>query len=815
MARSIIQWICRGIHNKKGELNLIISEFNPVVMAFQETHTTPHKLPKISHYQIHHKPFPHNKACGGVAIAVRDGYFSEQILLNTSLQAIAVKVSYPRKFTICSLYLPNQKWTQAQLQSLIQELPPPFLLLGDFNSHNPLWGATSIDSHGKIIEKILGEENLVLLNIGDPTYIDDTHGTYSALDLAISSPTLAPTFNWSVAHDTFDSDHFPILLQISDDTSPKTCRPKWKLEQADWNLFEQTIETEIPVSMEADISLLVQGISKAASVSIPKTKGKIHPHPVYWWNDTVRAAVKARRKALRKHLRTPEDHPEKQTRHAVFRRKRNEARKAIFDAQVASWRSFISGITSDTPPKEVWRRIRALKGGKNSIPTPTISHNGQNHSSPEIISEILADHFEHVTSDENYDPLFLERKRRKEQREIRFSEKDNEPYNRPFSTEELLFQLDSVKGSSLGPDDIHYDFLKRLPFYAKRKLLEAYNKIWASGKFPEEWKEAIIVRIPKSGKDNRIPSNQRPILLTSCACKILERMVNRHLMSEIEHRNLLSPNQYAFRKGRSIVDHLTTLENDIQSAFHDKEHLKLISLDISKAYDMTWRRPILKTLAKWGFGGNMTRFLEDFLRHRSFRVMVGGKMSSPHTLHTGVFQGSVLSVSFFLIAINSIVSCIPQPLKILIYADDILVYWRSKDVKLLNKTLQNGLHCIERWSNKTGFKISQEKTMRIHFCRQKLGTHTVDYPLKICSKTITETNFLRILGVFFDTRLSWNSHIKHLKESTSKSLNVIRCISGTIGAARKWILHIHRALASTRRRAKNSIQTTTLEFVWP
>jgi potassium voltage-gated channel Eag-related subfamily H protein 8 len=44
--------------------------------------------------------------------------------------------------------------------------------------------------------------------------------------------------------------------------------------------------------------------------------------------------------------------------------------------------------------------------------------------------------------------------------------------------------------------------------------LSIFNNIWKSCNFPKSWKEAIIIPIPKPGKDHSDPSNYRPIALT-------------------------------------------------------------------------------------------------------------------------------------------------------------------------------------------------------------------------------------------------------------------------------------------------------------
>ena len=62
-----------------------------------------------------------------------------------------------------------------------------------------------------------------------------------------------------------------------------------------------------------------------------------------------------------------------------------------------------------------------------------------------------------------------------------------------------------------------------------RFLLNIFNYIWTTGKFPEDWTLATIIPIPKPGKDPAEPNNYRPIALTSCLCKTLERMINKRL----------------------------------------------------------------------------------------------------------------------------------------------------------------------------------------------------------------------------------------------------------------------------------------------
>ena len=58
--------------------------------------------------------------------------------------------------------------------------------------------------------------------------------------------------------------------------------------------------------------------------------------------------------------------------------------------------------------------------------------------------------------------------------------------------------------------------------------------------FPHSWRQATNVPIPKPGKDHTNPSNYRPIALTSCLCKLMEKLVNKRLMWFLETNKKIS-----------------------------------------------------------------------------------------------------------------------------------------------------------------------------------------------------------------------------------------------------------------------------------
>jgi len=196
-------------------------------------------------------------------------------------------------------------------------------------------------------------------------------------------------------------------------------------------------------------------------------------------------------------------------------------------------------------------------------------------------------------------------------------------------------------------DDIHYQMLKHLPPNAVNTLLQALKNIWFSDNFLANWHTFTIIPVPKPAKDTSDPNNYRPIVLTSCLCKVMERMVNNRLVWFLEINKLITPLQCGFRKQRSTADHLVCLEYFIREAFIQQQHAVAIFFDLEKAYDCTWKYGIMKDLHQAGLRGRLPCFIEGFFKNRQFSVRLGACLSGLFDQEMGVPQGSVLSVTLF------------------------------------------------------------------------------------------------------------------------------------------------------------------------
>ena len=171
--------------------------------------------------------------------------------------------------------------------------------------------------------------------------------------------------------------------------------------------------------------------------------------------------------------------------------------------------------------------INRIKGRSNTSTIKHLTVNNNIITDKAEIANALAEQMSYNSSSELCSDNFLKHKLLSEKKKINFSSSNDEYYNREFSHEELKSSLNRAHDTAEGPDKIHYQLLKHLPPESMPLLLNIYNYIWQSGEFPDCWSEATVIPIPKPGKDHNVPNNYRPIALTSCVCKTLERMISK------------------------------------------------------------------------------------------------------------------------------------------------------------------------------------------------------------------------------------------------------------------------------------------------
>ena len=169
-----------------------------------------------------------DRAHGGVSIFVKSNLPQSLVDVNSPLQTIVVKVTIHTTFTFCNLYIPPSTALLRDLAHIETQLPKPFVIVGDFNSH--LWGGNKTDAKCKVMETFMTRSNICLFKDDTQTY--PATGSITSVDLTMCSPSLFIYFTWRVEEDLYGNEHFPIILEshyYSVDDRP----PKWQFHKVD------------------------------------------------------------------------------------------------------------------------------------------------------------------------------------------------------------------------------------------------------------------------------------------------------------------------------------------------------------------------------------------------------------------------------------------------------------------------------------------------------------------------------------------------------------------------------------------------------
>ncbi|GFV08489.1 RNase H domain-containing protein [Trichonephila clavipes] len=125
----------------------------------------------------------------------------------------------------------------------------PMIIFGDFNLHHPMWGSDHISRYSDEFVEWITDSNLVLLNTTVPTYRSSADAT-SLLDLTVCSSSISGYCNSYVLDCSFESDHSPIITELSLLNSNKRIFKKFKFQDKNLPipaisvLFDETVERE-------------------------------------------------------------------------------------------------------------------------------------------------------------------------------------------------------------------------------------------------------------------------------------------------------------------------------------------------------------------------------------------------------------------------------------------------------------------------------------------------------------------------------------------------------------------------------------------
>jgi hypothetical protein len=357
--------------------------------------------------------------------------------------------------------------------------------------------------------------------------------------------------------DELHSDHLPILIQIKSNIRGNSNKKQITMSSVDWDMFRSLSSLNLPkvdtLTGASEIDSVVRELTATlnnALTASTRTRGiTISSERFMQLPLRIIDLIKEKRKALR-YL--------KKYRSSEARLKYNHltatVKKEIARHKKAKWRNFCSKLNLLSPSDgKLWRAINSVDNTSKlkSRPACLKIPNGELSSDDRLTANLFADHLSCIfaaQNDPSFDSFFYEHV---ENAKSAFFDYD---HSAPvlISPEEVKSSIElSIRPSGApGGDKITNKLIKMLPECYHPILANIYNASLLHCHVPLEWKQSLVVMIPKPLKDHQLPCNHRPISLLSTLSKLLERFVLTRMLDWLENRNLLPPFQSGFRKGK-------------------------------------------------------------------------------------------------------------------------------------------------------------------------------------------------------------------------------------------------------------------------
>lgn len=570
------------------------------------------------------------------------------------------------------------------------------LLVGDFNYREIKWD-TFVWPHkcDDFMETIL-DCNLVQ-RVGDPTRGD------SILDLIFSSDEDLVS-NVSIREGLGTSDHNSVFFDL-------LCFAKSHRRRADLFDWNRAKWDKVVPFLKFALADLVDfesvdemwhtfkyAFEDCKNLFVPKKALSTKRRKPVWADNAAHRAIKRQQNAHRSYLRLRTGRSYENYRVA------SEMATIEVNRSVARFERFVAS-NAKSDPKTFWSYVNSKRKAGNNI-GPVKRPNGSLTSSDFETAEVFSDFFASVFSSESFVNFpFVARRGDEVIHEVCFTE--------------ALLREEIAKlplRSSPGFDSIANPFLIRAVDAVALPLSLLFSKSFQQGNLAKDWKSAIVCPLLKSGPKNST-SNFRPVSLTSCVCKLMERILRSSIVEHLSVNRLLNLSQFGFMESRSCELQLVKYLDFLTSIIDQGDSADSVYLDFQKAFDRVPHRRLLEKLSAYGIVGKHLAWLSDFVLGRVQQVKVNGSLSRPRPVDSGVAQGSVLGPVLFIIYIDDIDESVSG--NIFKFADDSKICRRilrsAPDLGI--DGMAGDLSSVMDWSRKWGMSFNLSKFACLHFGR--------------------------------------------------------------------------------------------------
>lgn len=531
--------------------------------------------------------------------------------------------------------------------------------------------------------------------------------------------------------------------------------------KTDWSSVLK--EEEPDVALNVFMSKFVPVIDQHA----PVKKMTVRTSGAPWMDEELKQQM-----ALRNEAKATANKTRSVTDRRKYCKLRNSVTKLNLKKKKAHLTSQLRKFSSDG--KKLWKTLNSLLGNKTPTQPTFIENDGTFITNPTKIANHLNNYFhnkvaklrrEQLSGGSHDSNLMIGQLIKEQSCSFQFAKVEEDTVSKLITS--------CCKDQQAGIDNVDGKFLKMAVSYISQPICHIFNVSLKSCIFPQAWKEAKIIPLPKDKKKTFTPPNSRPISLLPALSKIFEKIVFNQIQHYFSENNLLTEFQHAYRKGFSTCTALTQMTDDWLQEIDNKKICGAVLLDFTAAFDVIDHGLLLQKFERYGFKQSALNWLNSYLTNRSQKVYFNGSFSSSVNVDCGVPQGSCLGPLLYSIFTNDLPSAI-QNAKVVMYADDTSIYTSAKTSAELTQVLNRVLGTIERWVKQNKLVLNISKTKSIVFG----SSHSLsrDPALNLCinKEQIEQVKEVKLLGVIIDSRLSWSKQIDHMVKKMSSGLALLR-----------------------------------------